>query len=46
MYIEEGMFEYEFGFNWKAAKLVFDPISNAVEGTALFYLADEKRQKA
>lgn len=43
--IEEGMFEYEFGFNWKAAKLVFDPISNAVEGTALFYLADENGKK-
>lgn len=42
---EEGMFEYEFGFNWKSAKLVFDPISNAVEGTALFYLADENGKK-
>lgn len=42
---EEGEFEYEFGFNWKTAKLVFDPISNAVEGTALFYLADENGKK-
>lgn len=42
---EEGEFEYDFGFNWERAKLVFDPISNAVEGTALFYLADESGKK-
>lgn len=42
---EEGEFEYDFGFNWKNAQLVFDPNSNAVEGTALFYLADENGKK-
>lgn len=42
---EEGEFEYDFGFNWQSAKLVFDPNSNAVEGTALFYLADESGKK-
>lgn len=42
---EEGEFEYDFGFNWESAKLVFDPNSNAVEGTALFCLADESGKK-
>lgn len=42
---EVGGFEYDFGYNWDTAKLVFDPISNAVEGTALFYLADENGKK-
>lgn len=42
---EVGGFEYEFGYNWDTAKLVFDPTSNAVEGTALFYLADESGKK-
>lgn len=41
----EGEFEYDFGYNWESAKLVFDPTSNAVEGSALFYLADVSGKK-
>lgn len=42
---EEGEFEHEFGYNWESAKLVFDPTSNAVEGTALFYIIDSDGKK-
>lgn len=42
---DEGEFGYDFGYNWESAKLIFDPTSNAVEGTALFYLADENGKK-
>lgn len=42
---DEGEFEHEFGYNWENAKLVFDPTSNAVEGTALFYIADNDGNK-
>lgn len=41
----EGEIKYDFGYNWESAELVFDPCSNAVEGTALFYIADEKGNK-
>lgn len=38
---EEGTFEYDFGYNWEEAELVFDPISsNPVEGSAYFILND------
>lgn len=37
---EEGELNYEFGYAWKEAELVFDPTSNAVEGSALFSLND------
>lgn len=42
---DEGEFEHEFGYNWEKAKLVFDPTSNAVEGIALFYIADNDGNK-
>lgn len=42
---EEGKLDYDFGFNWEKAKLVFDPNSNAVEGKALFYLTDNDGKK-
>ena len=41
----EGEFKYNFGYYWESAKLVFDPTSNAVEGTALFYLTDNDGNK-
>lgn len=41
----EGEFEYDFGYNWETVNLIFDPNSNAVEGTALFYLADDNGNK-
>lgn len=37
---DEGEFTYDFGYNWASAKVIFDPTSSAVEGTALFYLED------
>ncbi len=38
---EEGTFDYDFGYNWEEAELVFDPISsNPVEGSAYFILND------
>lgn len=42
---DEGEFSHEFGYNWDKAKLVFDPASNAVEGTALFSLLSENDTK-
>lgn len=42
----EGEFEYDFGYEWKEAMLIFDPTSSsAVEGTALFYLTNENGVK-
>lgn len=41
----EGEISYDFGYNWSSAKLVFDPSSNAVEGTAIFYLEDSNGKK-
>lgn len=41
----EGEINYDFGYNWESAELVFDPCSNAVEGVALFYIADGKGNK-
>ncbi len=43
--INEGEFEYDFGYNWEEAKIVFDPHSNPVEGTAIVYLTDIKGNK-
>lgn len=42
---DEGMLEYDFGYNWHSATITFDPISNAIEGTAILYLTDENGNK-
>lgn len=42
---DEGEFSHDFGYNWTNAKVVFDPTSSAVEGTALFYLEDMDGKK-
>ncbi len=43
--IEEGYFFYDFGEPWECAGLEFDPISNAVSGTAIFKLTDKNGRK-
>lgn len=37
---KENSFEYEFGYNWEQAEIVFDPTSNPVEGSAFVILKD------
>lgn len=42
---DEGFFSHDFGAPWPEAGLIFDPMSNAVSGTALFQLVDKNGVK-
>lgn len=41
----EGEFSYEFGHVWESAELMFDTLSNAVEGAAIFQLNDSNHKQ-